>query len=135
MTENDKYIIGSITAGRPVELIAEKLGMTVAEIEERVATVQAEAKAHEANGMFHLINAFTNTCHQYEMVGEGLKHLSTNLSNPVTIADLVMVINGGCVTGEAIAQRILERYIVLQPYTPNEVEALEEEHLKSKGKN
>jgi len=136
MNENDKYILGAARAGRDMKLIAAKLGMTRNECEQRLRDVTATLNAREKNGSDDLINAFNNTCHQYQMVGEGLKHLGANLSDPVTVTELAALIGSdGAVTNEAIAERILSSFIVTRPYTPTDVEKLEEDHNKSKAEN
>jgi len=136
MNDTDKYIIGSAQTGRDVKVIAAKLGMTVEAVEQRLRDLQATSDAQKQNGSHDLLNAFNNTCQQYQMVGEGLKHLGANLSDPVTVTELAALIGEpGGMTNEAIAQRILARFILLRPYTPTEVESLEENYLKEKAGN
>lgn len=123
ISDDDRYIYGCLNAGMPVERLAAKLCITPDEVRRRHASVKAAAASFVETGVEHLVDVFNTVCLQYNMVGEGLKVLSANLSDPI----LPEEIRSKIVTDpEQTVRNLMASFIILRPFKAPEPPVLSE---------
>jgi len=125
MTESDKFLLKWSRAKMPHARIAAKLGLEPGSIQEAIDRLESAQEAQHEVGSDQLAEHFQLTCHQYQLLGEGLRHIGANLNQPVSPAEIQEVIDKTD-PGE-LAVALLKRFMMFQPYTPLDVQKLEEE--------
>lgn len=124
ITDDDKYIYGCLNAGMPVERLASKLCITPDEVRRRHASVKAAAAAFAETGVENLVNVFNTVCLQYQMVGEGLKVLGTNLSDPILPEEIRKQITMS--DPDQTVRNLMASFIILRPFNAPEPAVLSE---------
>lgn len=106
----------------PWATISQKLNIPLDKIQERYDAAKESEAAGLKAGTVNLVDVFTNTCLQYNLLGEGLKHLGSSLSSPATSKDIEMVLHD--VPVEKIVEVLLEKFIILKPIGPLSLEEM-----------
>lgn len=129
---DESLLIKYKTSGMPDDMIAARMGITVAQVNKRWESVLARGKDMVANGYAELCEAFTTLAHQYQLVGHSLEAISTALSNIMPPEELRQLIDKD---PERTLRNLSTFCIILRPYVPvNPVDALQVQ-LKETQKN
>ena len=118
LTDDDRYIYGCISAGLPAERIAAKLCITVEEVRRRFEAIKAAAISLDETGLENLVQVFNTVCLQHQMIGEGLKVLGTNLSEPIMPEEI-----RSCIAAdpEQTVRNLMAAFIILRPFKAPDV--------------
>lgn len=114
MKGDDAWIIKLKAAGVSSDIIAAKLGLTEAEVDRRFADCQRQQEAHLSVGMVGLHDQFMILSHQYQLLGESLKHFAYSISKTVQLEDIRKQIVEG--DPDATAENILRSFILFHPW-------------------
>jgi len=113
--------------GMKDHMIAEKMGISVAEVQKLWTEMREAAHASDPSGYQDLIAHMNVLCYQYQLFGESLKAICRQLGCTVTASDLKAQIVKD--DPDKTASNILQHYIVTKAFVKTDpVEALEK-HL------
>ena len=112
-TEEDKYIYGALRAGVPPERLAGKLNTTSAEIQRRYDAVTAMQESFDKAGVDNLAALFETTCLQHQLLGEGLKLLGANLSQPISPEEIRRKLTSD---PDQTVKNLMSSFIILRPF-------------------
>jgi len=114
----------------PDEWIAQKLGLTVAEVSRRWKVLETNAAQQRLteSGYGDLIVQMNVMCHQYQLLGESLKIMCGEIGNPVTSSELKALIVPNDVEQTTI--NLMTRLIILHPFVPKDPAQELEKHMQ-----
>lgn len=118
----DQYIVKLKTTNVSDPIIAEKLGISVEEVNRRWNRVLAEVQSNVDNGYNGLCDYFSLLAQQYQLVGESLKVVGSALGNVATSEEILK-----CITSdpEETFKKLKSEFIILKSFSPPSPEELE----------
>lgn len=136
---DENYLI-KLKAGQMSDAaIARRLGVTEQEVAFQWADLVRRMAKQGASGHGDLLAAFSILCSQYQSIGESLKLIAGGINDVPDWTELGSVISSvleGVEEGKvkALAEKLLEHFIILQPFrlsTPEEQLKQQEKALKA----
>jgi hypothetical protein len=121
---SDNVIVRMKQAMAPDFLIASKLGWTEAQVKERWALLQEQAKKEMGNGYDELIGAWTVHCSIFQNMGYSLRQLAEGLSNEASPDEVNKIIGDDSRTGE-----LMRSFIILKKFVPRTPEEMLKDDL------
>lgn len=116
---DDFILIKYKQAGLPDDVIAAKMGITVQEIQKRWDTLLEESRKTQVNGYDEITTQFNALCFQFQLLGEGLKHIGNGLASVRNSDNLKAHFSQKRkLTDQEISliEEICQSFIVLSPY-------------------
>jgi len=126
---SDSYIIKMMQANRPAHVTAAKLGMTVAQVQNRWEELKKEATQIPENGVGILRDVQLTLVDQFSLLGQTMAILSAGISNTVSVEDLRSLIKAKPPEAD-LAQWLVKHLLILHAFTLPSPEKLVEEHRK-----
>jgi len=109
---NDNKLLAKLKIGGWTdERISAKMGIPKEEVQKRWLAIKSIADSRSTAGMAELVGRFTSLCHQYELLGEGLKNFSLLLSSQVEYTEMKSAMPS---LKEEDAIWILQNYLVFR---------------------
>lgn len=130
---DESLLIKYKTSGMPDDVIAARMGISVAQLNKRWESIIARSKDMVANGYAELCEAFTVLAHQYQLVGVSLENVSTALSNIMPPEEIKQLIDKD---PDKTLRNLSAFCIVLRPYVPADpLDALQVQLKKTQNNN
>lgn len=95
--------------------IAEKMGLTEAQVAAIWKEVTQTSHDIEINGFANLCQQYHILCHQYQLLGESLKIIARALSQSITASSIKEILPE--ITDNQ-AQALCSKFIILPPFVP-----------------
>lgn len=130
---DESLLIKYKTSGMPDDVIAARMGISIAQLNKRWESILARSKDMVANGYAELCEAFTVLAHQYQLVGVSLENVSTALSNIMPPEEIKQLIDKD---PDKTLRNLSAFCIVLRPYVPADpLDALQVQLKKTQNNN
>ena len=127
---DDAYLSKLVAAGKSVEWIANRFGCSVEDVKKRLEILNATAAAARKNGYMDLQQAFMGLYEQYRLMGLQMSISVGGIMNPFSSEELRRLV------AEALKQPdpvtfLIERAVILKPFSPPDPEQLQKEIARS----
>lgn len=116
MTDHDRYLIKQKSAGIPDYKIAQRMGMTAAEVDRRWTEIVDELEAQKVSGIEDLNARFLLMCQEYVLLGTSLRVMGAALGNLTTDDELRALLDTE--DKEAAFKALRKSCIVLRAFVP-----------------
>lgn len=112
---DDIYLLKMKQAGASDESIATKLGLSAKEVQRIWSDMHKLKEQMEQSGYLKLQEQWMQLCYQYNLVGSSLKFIAGAVNNGTSPDKLREAIKS-CPEGTDLAQHLLGKFIILNPY-------------------
>ena len=126
MIDDAKVLIKLKKAGFADHIIAQKMGISVEQVQERWNDLQVLSK--EVNGHGDFVMQYEHMCHQYQLLGESMKIVAHCIGAAMTFAEIRALIVPNDV--DATIKNLHEKCIMLRPFVAVDPEESLRKHLK-----
>lgn len=115
MITDDKMLVKLKQAGLSNLRIAQRLGITEADVEVAWKRIIEAAETAPLAGHDAMQTQYTVLCHQYQLLGESLKIIAGGIGNAMSPSEIRALLT---TDPEQSLQNLLKSCIILRPFTP-----------------